>query len=134
MNKLKFLFAIMFCGILLTAITSCSKHDVLPQANQSSVTGDWKLTLFFDSNDETSNFSGYKFSFNSGNTVTATNGSNTVSGTWKIESSEFKIDFGTTAVFSDLNHSWLIEENTGSSLKLKDDNISSNEKLQFLKL
>ena len=132
-SKLFLPLAIAFAGIIFTS-TSCSKDSVSSNTSQSATDGNWRLSLYFDNSDETNKFSGYIFSFNSNGQVSATNGTNTVAGTWSQTSSKFILDFGATALFSDLNDDWLIEEKTAAAIKVKDDNPARNEKLQFIKL
>lgn len=117
-------------------LISCSKKDdVVTVPLNTTTDGAWRVNLYFDNNsDETYKFSGYNFTFNSNGQVSATNGSNTVSGTWMQSSNRFNIDFGTTAVFSDLNDNWLLVEKTTASIKMKDDNPAKNEQLHFVKL
>ncbi len=127
-----YLIAIVIASQVLQS-SSCSKSE-----DQSVISGDysggWKVSMYFDNSDETYKFSGYTFTFNNGGQLTATNGSNTITGTWSTGSSKLIINFGATANFSDLNDDWLIEEKTSSSIKLKDDNPAQLDKLQFIKL
>lgn len=118
----------------LGTFQSCSKDDATPSQTATSTEGNWRVSLYFDNSDETYKFTGYTFTFNSNGTIAATNGSNTVTGTWSQVSSKFNIDFGVTPVFSDQNDDWLIVEKTTTSIKLKDDNPARNEKLEFVKL
>lgn len=117
-------------------LISCSKKDdVVTVPLNTTIEGTWRVNLYFDNNsDETSKFSGYNFTFNSNGQISATNGSNSVSGTWSQGSNRFYINFGTTAVFSDLNDNWLLVEKTTASIKMKDDNPAKNEQLNFVKL
>ena len=47
--------------------------------------GDWQITRFEDSGvDQTNDFNGYTFVFNTDGTVVASNGNQTVNGTWNI--------------------------------------------------
>jgi len=55
------------------------------QVKNNVQTGTWRITNFIDSGvDETNHFTGYNFTFGSNGTLTASNGSNTYSGTWSI--------------------------------------------------
>lgn len=122
-------FAILVATL---AFQSCSR-DNASSVNANTTDGNWRVSLYYDNSDETYKFTGYTFTFNSNGSITATNGSNSANGTWSQGSSKFNIDFGTTAVFSDLNDDWLIEEITSSSIRLKDDNPARDEKLQFIR-
>jgi hypothetical protein len=114
--------------------SSCSKSDDVAAINNTTpIAGTFKVSLYWDKKDETSKFSGYNFSFNAGGKITATNGSTTVTGTWGESSTKITISFGTDPLLSKLNKEWLKEEKTASSIKLKDDNIASDERIQFAK-
>jgi hypothetical protein len=137
MKTLKFICSLVTMVALSSLILiSCSKKEnVIPVPQNNTIAGSWRVSLYFDNNsDETSKFFGYDFTFNSNGQISATNGSNTVTGTWIQASSKFNIDFGTTAIFSDLNDNWLLEEKTATRIKMKDDNPAKNEQLQFAKL
>lgn len=112
--------------------SSCSKDDVISSTPVGTINGTWKVSLYWDAKDETNKFTGYRFSFNSGGQVVATNGVTTVAGTWTESSNKLIIDFGTDPLFSKLSDDWLKEEKTSSSIKLKDDNPTKDEKLQFV--
>ena len=128
--------------------TSCSKdkqEDSLftnPQAQEQAViSGSWKVTLFTDSgNDETSDFAGYSFQFQSNGTLTATKNSVSKTGTWTLLSSSNKLDINLGPKTNDnkplgeLTDDWVIISISNSEIKLKDDNASSDELLTFRKL
>lgn len=114
---------------LVMILSACSKDDT-----PASAQGSWRISYYFDTGDETQKFNGYTFSFNPGSQLVATNGSNTVTGTWSETSSKLIISFGSTPVFDDLNDDWLVEEKTATSIKLKEDNPLQDDKLHFTKL
>ena len=125
LNSIKLILA----GFLFTSLlNSCSKSDDI---SNSVTSGKWKVSLFYDTGDETSNFSGYAFTFHDGGHLEATNGATTINGTWSQGSNKLIINFGTTPIFDDLNDDWLVEEQTSTSIKLKDDNPTQDDKLQF---
>ncbi|WP_130736875.1 hypothetical protein [Flavobacterium sp. J27] len=145
-EKLSYL---LFVFLLLNVITSCTKDessssdkaDPSPVINTVSQ-GTWKITFYEDSGtDETSSFEGYTFTFGSSNVVTATNGSNTYTGTWSVtnnnsNSLHFNISFNSPVLFSsELNDDWDIITYSATVLKLVDNSGLSNEKdyLTFLK-
>lgn len=93
--------------------------------------GTWRITYFSeDGNVETSNYSSYTFDFAADGTVSATNGTTTIDGTWSIaddnsndDSSsdvDFNLTFPTTNNFDDLNDDWDIVTQTDNSIELKD--------------
>ncbi|QNJ98082.1 hypothetical protein [Constantimarinum furrinae] len=82
----------------------------------------WYITYFFDDFDETSNYSGYEFSFETNNTAQANNGSNTVNGTWNFSGGAMpRLDlfFGTTIPFDELDEDWEILEATSEIIRLR---------------
>ncbi|MGA9239325.1 hypothetical protein [Robiginitalea sp.] len=55
------------------------------ELNETARSGTWTITNFVDDGqDETSDFSGYDFTFNPDGTLLADNGTTTVTGTWSI--------------------------------------------------
>lgn len=129
-------YAFVFFAIFLAMlINSCGEDDSPSNVNTvSSVTnvvglGTWKITLFNDSGtDKTSNFSGYNFTFGTGNSLLATNGSNSYTGTWSvaddnsnddsISTLHFNVAFSSPTNFAELTEDWKIIERTDSIIKL----------------
>ncbi|QHS60164.1 lipocalin family protein [Chitinophaga agri] len=137
MKKSSWLLAMM-CACVM----SCSNNDdnnptptIDPQA---PTTGTWRVTLFTDSGkDETSDFTGYSFTFDSNGTAVATKGSTSKDGTWSIGSSsrDFNLNFGAKSdankPLGELTDDWEIISVTATEIKLKDDNDDSDEFLTF---
>lgn len=100
--------------------------------------GTWTITNFVDSgSDETANFTGYGFSFNSDGNLVADNGSNTVNGTWSVtddsgsddsnddssiddssDDIDFNIFFASPSNFNELSEDWDIVSRTDSRIEL----------------
>lgn len=134
--KTNFLAVFLF-GISLS-IFSCSSDDDNPsnltiqneiRANVGN--GTWKITSFIDSGtDETSDFTGYNFTFNADGVLNATNGVNSFDGTWSVESSnssddspddlDFNINFTVMNDFEDLSDDWDIISQSSSKIELID--------------
>ena len=129
------LFLALFLVTLFTTLQSstCSKSDDVVTNTTGTPTGTWRVSLYWDSGDETYKFTGYNFTFNNGGTVTATNGTTTVSGTWTESSSRMILDFGADPLFKKISDDYLKEEKTSSNIRLKDDNPLKDEKVQFIK-
>ncbi len=129
---------LMLALALVTVFTtlqssSCSKSDDLPAATQVGIiAGTWKVSFYWDAKDETSKFTGYTFTFTSAGQVTAKNGASTVNGTWTESSTKLSFNFGADPVFSKLTNDWLKEEKIAGSIKLKNDNITKDERIQFV--
>ena len=135
MKKLNFLqillFAMVFTGIFSCSNDNSSSNSVDPTPVINIVKkGTWRITFYEDSGvNETSNFTGYNFTFGSSNVLTATNGVNTYLGTWSVTSDDsgddspsndldFNIAFATPPNFEELTEDWNILEKTDSKIKL----------------
>jgi hypothetical protein len=126
----------LILAIFFTAFqsSSCSKKDdVIVINNTPAITGTYRISFYWDKKDETSDFAGYSFSFNSSGQATATKGSTTAKGTWSESGSKFIIDFGTDVVLSELNDDWQIVEKTATTIKLKEDNPLQDDQVTFIK-
>lgn len=133
MKKMPNVLLVLFSFFLFL---SCSKSD---SDSNTTLTGNWRVSYFFDSGkDETSDYTGYNFQFNTDATMTATRNAVTTHGTWSIISDDnhkkFVIVLSTTDKdLLELNDDWLLLSQTSNEIKLQDDNPSSNEQLTFTK-
>ena len=127
----------MFAAALLLGASSCSSDDDGTNANITAEAlsntvknGSWRVTNFSeDGIDETSNFTGYNFTFNDDNTVTATNGDDTYNGVWTVteddsdddssSNPDFNLVFGSPDNFTDLSEDWDPIERTGNKVRLR---------------
>jgi hypothetical protein len=111
-----------------------SSNAKIEEVENVSASGQWRITYFEDSgNDETGKFGGYIFEFDSGNALTATNGSSNPSGTWSVvdddrgdddnnngyDDIDFNIAFTTPADFQELSEDWEIISITASKIELR---------------
>ena len=137
MKKIKIISAFIFL-FTLGLVSSCSDDDDTSVNNSVDPTpvinivnnGTWRVTLYEDSGTvETANFSGYNFSFGAGNILSATNGTNTYTGTWSVTSDnslddspsndlDFNIAFSAPANFADLTDDWNIISYTATKIQL----------------
>ena len=127
----------LVCSVLL--VSACHKSDDnTGGSNGGDVTsGTWHVTLFTDSgNDETSDFSGYSFAFNSNGSLDAVKSGTSKTGTWS-SGSKFNIDLGAKTdgnkPLGELTDDWHIISITSNEIKLGDDNPASGEFLTFSK-
>jgi hypothetical protein len=118
---------------------SCHKtNDQNTGITDAQITsGDWRITLFTDhGNNETSDFSGYIFSFGTDGVLTAVKGPTSTAGTWS-KGNKFNIDLGdkndTNKPLGELTDDWHIIASSATSIQLGDDNASSGELLTFTK-
>jgi hypothetical protein len=137
MKKLK-LIPILLCLFMLNVASTCSDDD---NNNSSSdptpvintvTSGTWRVTYYFDTDsNETSDFAGYNFTFGSSNVLTATNGTNTYTGSWSVTNDDsdddnpssdldFNILFASPANFADLSDDWDIVSRTSTKIELID--------------
>lgn len=93
--------------------------------------GSWRITYYFDTDtDETSDFTGYNFTFADSDVLTTTNGANTYTGAWSVTDSnsnddtlddlDFNILFTTPLLFEELSDDWAIIELTDTKIELID--------------
>jgi hypothetical protein len=123
----KFFFPILLISFLAS---SCYQDNVEP-------IGVWKVTYYIDSGkDETSDFNGYTIDFQAGGKFIAKFSGRTETGTWNENSSSKKLDIKISGEkkLDDISDDWLILEKTGTSMKLRDDNASSNEEIHLVKI
>ena len=110
-----------------------SPNQDIAQIASTVNSGTWRITSYIDSGeDETSDFNGYNFTFETNGTLTAQNDTNTMSGTWSITQSssdddgDYDLDFNIffpvpdTNNFEDLNDDWDIVSSSTSTLSLID--------------
>lgn len=115
----QFLTGLSMAGIFV--LGSCSKHEskssaqaVPPKAAKTTIQQTtWKVTHYDeDGTDDTRNFEGYAFSFNSNGNVVATQTGNNVQGTWSTSTDDdhdkLLLNFGNTSPFEELNEDWHI--------------------------
>ena len=139
--KAKLIFLNLFAMALFAV--SCDSNDD-PADTQADVNaselqstaqdGQWRITYYFDSEkEETSDYTGYVFTFGSDGTVIATNGTMEVTGTWSVTDSDssdddsfddsdvdFNLFFATPADFEELSDDWDILEYSANRIRLID--------------
>lgn len=141
---------------LAILIASCSNSDTTsdPVADLTTKTNmvvqsDWSITQYTDSGkDETSDYSGYRFKFNTDGTFVAVSAMATFNGTWSLTQgsnspddsgnnpgddnlSRLTITISGNKLMEDLSHKWLTDKITATEIWLRDDNAASNEVLKF---
>lgn len=136
MKKLK-LIPLLALVFLLNVASMCSSDDDNSNSSQDPTPvintvnqGTWRITFFEDSgNNETNHFTGYNFTFASGNVLSATNGTNTYNGVWSVTNDDsnddspsndldFNIAFSAPADFTDLTEDWNIITYTATKIQL----------------
>jgi hypothetical protein len=117
--------------------SSIDNSQQIAQIESVAESGTWHITNFIDSGqDYTSDFTGYNFTFASDGTLTASNGTTTLNGTWSITNDsssssssssssddiEFNIFFpvSDTNDFEELNDDWDIVSTSATKIELID--------------
>lgn len=128
----------MFAAALLLGSASCSSDDdgsgnnanITVQALTNTITNQtWRVTSYSeDGIDEISNFSGFNFTFNDNNTVSASNGTDTFDGVWTItddddddnpgSNPDLNLTFGSPDDFLEISEDWYTLERTGNRVRL----------------
>jgi len=147
---------LLLLPLLAILAASCSKSDTAADPVADLITktnmviqSDWTVTQYTDSGkDETSDYSGYKFKFNSDGTFVAASSLATYTGTWLLaQGNNSPDDSGNISADDKLNklainitgnkqmdhlsHKWLTDKITETEIWLRDDNVTSNEILKF---
>ena len=135
MKNLSNVFRIMALSLLAFILGGCVNdsnptQNEIDQINEDLASGNWIITEFIDSGeDETSDFSGFLFTFNSSGILVAAKGSTTYTGNWSItedsgddspDDLDFNIYFNLTNQFEDLNDDWDIVSHTSVKIELID--------------
>lgn len=133
-------FLVMLSFLLLSSACSNGDDDGGLNDNSQQISqienivesGNWRITNFIDSGEnKTSDFTGYDFLFNADGSLIATNGTDTLDGTWSVtddnsSSDDEDIDFNIffpvpdTNDFEDLNDDWDIISSTSTKIELID--------------
>ncbi len=96
--------------LLFVGVGSCKKDSSPRQLPNEIKNGNWIVSSYIDNGvNETNHFTGYAFTFTDPSTVTAQNGTSTVTGTWtagKDDSHEKLVLLFTTPPFTELNEDW----------------------------
>lgn len=130
-------YYIAFFLLIGLAFVSCETSDDDIDNTDISVTdikavvtsGTWIVTLFEeDGLDETSDFSGFSFTFNVEGVLRADSSDNSISGAWSISSDDddskedidFNIFFSSPSNFAELSEDWDIVSYSATRIELKD--------------
>ena len=124
--KVPYLYLLIFSSLLF----SCKKNDTSTTLTTTSVTttvstGNWRVTYYWDTDhEETTNFNGYNFVFNSNGTITATKATSTINGTWSTLNDDSKIklvlSFTSPADFIEISDDWHTIERTDTKIRLQE--------------
>ncbi len=114
MKRIQKFLPVLLCSFF--ALTSCDDNSS-GNNNNNTVTpaaGTWKVSYFFDKQDETSYYTNYSFEFGANGSLSASNGGQSWSGTWATgfddSANKFLIDFSgaVPSALSELEEDWRI--------------------------
>jgi hypothetical protein len=132
------LIPVLFCLFMLNVASMCSSDDNSPSSTDPTPVitivsqGTWRITSYVDSGtNETNHFTGYNFTFGDSSLLTATNGTNTYTGTWSVVTDttnddnpssdlDFNIAFASPVDFADLTDDWDVVSYTATTISLID--------------
>lgn len=139
MRKLTLISLLSLIFMSNVAFTCSSDDNPNSSEDPASVintvkSGTWTVTFFEDDGvEETFHFTGYNFTFGASSVLTATNGTNTYTGTWSVTNDDsnddspsssdldFNIFFASPANFNDeLSDDWDILSRTNTKIELVD--------------
>ncbi|HSD07033.1 hypothetical protein [Flavobacterium sp.] len=124
---------VLMIVVVSTTFVSCNNDDYKTGADDVADTvedGTWKVGFFYESGlAQTEDYGGYNFTFTNNTVLTATKDTNTNTGAWSVAKSTSDADISGTLfmiLFASpdlikLSGNWKVIENTGTSLKLKDN-------------
>jgi hypothetical protein len=128
----KTLFLSVLATVLIFTFSMCDSSNDTPTNNQIVTNvqniisvGTWRVTLFSENGiNHTSHFTGYNFTFNSNNLVSASNGTLTYNGTWTggVDNSTPKlyITFNEqNGPFEEISEDWRIMSYNSTKIELK---------------
>jgi hypothetical protein len=141
---------LLLLGVVFTfTANSCSSSDkplpIVPPASTANIVatasqGTWHVTKYIDhTDDQTTHFTGYTFSFGPNNVLTATNadGTTTVTGSWNVTNNmtgddsptnpiDFNILFSAPPDFEDISDDWDIISLSATKIEMTDVSGSSS--------
>jgi hypothetical protein len=130
----------VFFGLCSIVFSGCTKEDSPASVVDAITNGTWKVSHFSErTNNETDDFSGYVFTFQTNGKVLAAKNGVIKEGNWSESRSSQKlvIDLGVKSdankPLGELSDDWVITSKTATKINLTDDNSSSNELLEFTK-
>lgn len=140
---------VLLLSCLSVSITSCeddsesisNNEEQIIELQENAISGDWRITNFRDSDENlTANFSDFVFDFQTTGIVTATNGTQTISGVFSIDVDdddndelEFTLQFSVpdSSDFDELNEDWDVVTFTDTRIELEDRDVDDIDILVF---
>ena len=138
---------LLLSAVACLALSACSGDNSQEELQNLAQDGEWTITNFIDSGtDESSYFIDYRFTFEAGGTLKATNGSNTITGTWSItddsssddsssdSDTDFNIFINEAYPWDELNDDWDVQSFSSNEIVLIDQSSDGDiDELTFSK-
>lgn len=143
MNRMKYVALGLITTLFLAA---CGDDDedgqinpenerIANEVNAVAIEGTWEIVRFLDDDEnETSDYAGYTFTFAPDGSLSATDGSNTITGTWSVVADDddeidvdFNIAFTSPETFAELTDDWDVISFTDTRIELGDDDIDDGD-------
>ncbi len=127
---------VIFLFAFFALLISCTRHAEDTNNTSAVSNGSWRVNHYMEKGiDETSDFSGYAFTFSANGTVIAIKGSTSKNGTWSISSNKFNLNLGandnTNKPLGKLTDDWTITTINETVISLLDDNPARSGMLIF---
>jgi len=122
------LFAQLLIIVSTSFFASCSPENLNDLSTPKEIIskGQWSVDYYFSGQDKTSLYNNFHFSFIGNGTVTATNGTNTINGTWSMitdvsRNQVLKINIDSQEPYLlELNDQWSITNSSTDAISMKD--------------
>lgn len=137
--KYTFYLSKLFLSLsLLLMFSSCNSDNAIIsidaqiiEISEIAKSGTWHISSYVDSGqDETNDYSGFDFVFNTDGTLSATNGTTVINGSWSVTEDDdssnndndvdFNISFNSPPNFEELSDDWDIVSITNTKIDLID--------------
>ena len=127
-------YAWVVVAAILCAAACDDDNDSPPKSERlksTLVKDTWRITYFYDEQDETYHFADYILTFKDDGTVAAVNGPTAVNGMWSVTKSDnttkLVLDFDLAEPFDELNDDWDVMQLTDNLIQFQDVSGGSGE-------
>ena len=130
-----------FQNIVLSSVDQCNNNNVGGNGNPIFTaiitSGNWRVSYFLNKNiDQTSNYNGYNFVFNTNKNCVAVKNTISINGKWENSisggKSKFKLKFDGSNL-DELGKKWKVIQYSNTVIQLKNDDNKGDKFLNFTK-
>ena len=134
------IFFSLFASSLIL-LSGCAKKDSITSDDlYTQLTGSsWAIHYYYNGSDNTSDFSGYVFSFASNGSCSIKKGSNTIIGSWQVVTGEnnkgkLQLSISSNPVLEQLNEWWKLEAISYTLVEFIVDDPAKSKQFHFIRL